>query len=512
MPQLSAPGVVCAAASWVFAWLPSLLPGGTVIQGVSLGVSAAVGYAIGVAVAGGVQAARRRRSQSQQAGRGAQQTGWVPALAAGCALVALASGAWLVGGLNGQADVVGAPQYTVDWVIASAFGLTTFAALLLISRGLRAVARGISRVLPTRWPPTAKVGVSGLVTLGMVGLLTAMGIAGMRMTFDRIDASTQGQAAPTAPTRSGSPASLVSFESLGRQGREFVTQGSDQASIRTYAGLASASDIKQRAELAVADMLRAGGAQAPIWIGITTTGNGFVDPAAAQTAEAATGGQAALVAMQYSTLPSWLSFLVDQDSAREAGSAMYLALARAREQLPADQRPRLFLYGESLGAFGSAAPFAGMTAEEITQRIDGALWVGPPAATRPVSEWTYSGAPPVWQPVIDEGRRVRYAASPASTQAPPGEGPWLAPRILVLQNPTDPVVWFTPALVWRPAPWLADPRGPGVQPGTRWMPVLFFLQVALDLPQAVEMPSGLGHDYAAALPTAWQQILAEQGS
>ena len=38
-------------------------------------------------------------------------------------------------------------------------------------------------------------------------------------------------------------------------------------------------------------------------------------------------------------------------------------------------------------------------------------------------------------------------------------------------------------------------------------PAIFFLQVALDLPQAVNYPSGYGHNYADALPAAWQQIL-----
>ena len=55
---------------------------------------------------------------------------------------------------------------------------------------------------------------------------------------------------------------------------------------------------------------------------------------AAQAAEDAAGGRAALVAIQYSTLPSWLSFLVDQEAAKSAGVALYDALAAARDALP----------------------------------------------------------------------------------------------------------------------------------------------------------------------------------
>lgn len=508
MRRLSVTGVVVASASWVFAWLPSLLPSGTVLHGVALGLSAAVGYALGVAIAAVGRGFRRNRRTTPQP---PERNRIGVAVAVVAALLALASGIWLSGGLATQAESMGAPEYSVAWAIASGIGLAVFAVLLLSARGVRHVTNRFARSLPRSWPVVATRGLSATVTLALMALLVTLSLVGLRSVFDRIDASAADQSAPSSPTRSGSSASLIPFDTLGRQGRDFVTQGAQPDSIRTYAGLESAADPKSRAELAVADMLRAGGAQAPIWVGITTTGNGFVDPVATDAADAATQGQAALVAMQYSTLPSWLSFLVDQGGAKEAGTELYRALATARDQLPADQRPRLILYGESLGAFGSAAPFIDMSVEEIAQRIDGALWVGPPAATQPVSDWTYSGAPPVWEPVIDDGRQVRYAATTSAVESPPGEGPWLVPRILVLQNATDPVVWFSPSLVWRPAQWLADPRGPGVQSGTRWLPLLLFVQVALDLPQAVGMPSGYGHDYTDALLPAWRQVLNEQG-
>ncbi|MDQ1246069.1 MAG: hypothetical protein QG597_436, partial [Actinomycetota bacterium] len=86
----------------------------------------------------------------------------------------------------------------------------------------------------------------------------------------------------------------------------------------------------------------------------------------------------------------------------------------------------------------------------------------------------------MWQPELAEGRVARYAASDTATaDPPPAAAPWPNPHILVLQNPTDPVVWFAPQLLWSDPAWLADPRGPGMTTHTRWTPVLFFLQVAL---------------------------------
>jgi uncharacterized membrane protein len=412
-----------------------------------------------------------------------------------------------------QASSIGAPQFAARWLAATSVGLLVALLLIGTARGVRLLTEWVARVSLRR------LGKRGSPRLAQVIAVVAMSIAGvalvagagqaMRVVFDRVDASTAGQVAPTSSTRSGSPASLVAWDSLGAQGRDFTSGGSDASTIRAYAGLASAPDASVRAELAVADMIRAGGAEAGVWIGITTTGNGYIDPVAAATAEEVAAGRAALVAIQYSTMPSWLSFLVDQSAAAEAGTALYAALDEARATLPPDQRPRLVLYGESLGAFGSPAPFAGLKPEQVGERIDGALWVGPPAATDPITGWTYSGQSPVWQPVLDSGRVARYAASlPTTTEPPPTAAPWPYPRILVLQNPTDPVVWFTPGLLWRDPAWLADPRGPGVPPQVRWTPVLFFLQVALDLPQAVDYPSGYGHNYSDALRPAWEQILA----
>ena len=524
MRRLSNTGVVFAAGAWMFAWLPSLLPGGTVLHGVSLGVLAAVGYAVGTTLEALVRLARRGTAGEKQANAAVEAPANTPqpravkrhrrlsiggAVAVAAAVFALVSGAWLVNGVNAQAQQVGAQGLSVGWVLATVVGVATFAVLLAAARGLRRLTQAFTAKFSRRAPATLAKPAAVVSTVVIVVGALAASYGALQIAFNRIDSNTAGQSAPAAATRSGSPASLIPFDTLGRQGRAFVTEGSDEETTRIFAGLESAPSPQARAELAVDDLLRAGGAQAPVWVGVTTTGNGFIDPAAAQAAEDATDGAAALVAIQYSTLPSWVSFLVDQNSAREAGVALYEAMSAARAALPEDQRPRLILYGESLGAFGSAAPFQGMTPEQITERVDGALWVGPPAATEPVSGWTAEGVPPIWQPIVDAGRWVRYAASPPATAEPPGDGQWLSPRILVLQNPTDPVVWFSPNLVWRPAAWLQNPRGPGVQEGTRWAPVLFFLQVGLDLPQAVGMPSGVGHDYTDALPEAWRQVLAQ---
>lgn len=517
--------------TWVVAWLPSLLPLGSVLQGVVCGLLAAIGYGIGASAAATARVVSRqpRRRPEPRGDRGgpAATPRWYRFCAGAAAAVAILAGWPLSGGLRVQAVQLGAPQLAVNALVATVIGVLLAALLVLAGRGLRAASRRFARLFqrglrqggspgstssPALAPGPLALLLGALATTLTVGAVVALGLFATWESFARIDASTSGQRPPADPSRSGSAASLIAFNTLGREGRDFVSQGTPATSIRAFAGLTSAATDDERAELAVRDMLRAGGADAPIWIGITTTGNGQIDPVAAQAAEDAAGGRAALVAIQYSTLPSWLSFLVDQEAAKSAGVALYDALAAARDALPpandtTTPRPKLILYGESLGAYGSPAPFAGLDPAQVASRIDGALWVGPPASTDPITGWTYAGQPPVWQPIVGGGRTARYAASTGAAAQPPGDGSWPTPRILVLQNPTDPVVWFAPGLIASRPEWLTGQRGPGVQPGTRWTPVLFFLQVAMDLPPAVGMPSGSGHSYADALPAAWRQVL-----
>jgi uncharacterized membrane protein len=500
----SATGAVVGSLFWIIAWLPSLLPLGTVLQGAAIGTTAAVGYGLGTAgsAIGHLVSGRHSATPADTPAKRPVRR-WVALVAVAAALLA---GLPLSRSLADQATEVGAPTLAPSWLLSSLIGLLVVALLVAFGRGCRALSRWSARRLWRRTGAAAQT-LGALTTVVAGVLLVAVSVAAMGLVFDRIDTSEAGQTAPTSTTRSGGPGSLISWASLGHEGRKFVTGGATQTTIRTFAGLGSADSPQARADLAVADLLRAGAATKRTWIVISTTGNGQIDPVAAEAAEAATGGDVALVATQYSTLPSWLSFLTDQAAAGSAGQALLTAANQARATLPVASRPRLVLYGESLGASGSAQSFAGMTPEQVTAQIDGALWVGPPASAQPITGWTAEGTPPRWQPTVGGGAVVRYAATAAAAAAPPGDLPWGPKRLLVLSNPTDPVVWFDQRLIFSRPDWLDDPRGPGVAVGTAWTPLLFFLAIAFDLPPAGGMPSGVGHDYADALPAAWRQVL-----
>ena len=135
------------------------------------------------------------------------------------------------------------------------------------------------------------------------------------------------------------------------QGRNFVgmgptleeLRGSPDGPPRSRCGRTSgwprAADVGERAELAVRELERAGGFDREVLVVVTTTGTGWVDPAASDSLEYEFNGDTAMVAMQYSYLPSWLSFLVDQVKARDAGRALFDAVYGEWAQLPPDVSP-----------------------------------------------------------------------------------------------------------------------------------------------------------------------------
>src|SRR4029077_10682329 len=236
--------------------------------------------------------------------------------------------------------------------------------------------------------------------------------------------------APTSKLRSGGPQSLDSWESLGHQGRVFVSAGPTVEKltkfngkpaiepIRAYAGLHSAPGIKATADLAARELLRTGGLQRAVVAVATTTGTGWINEAEASALEYMYNGNTAIVSMQYSFLPSWLSFLVDKENARHAGQALFEAVDRLVRELPEAQRPKLVVFGESLGSFGGEAPF--MSLNNVLARSDGALFSGP---TFQNTIWTDLTATrdrgsPEWLPIYDDGGNVRFVARPDDLNRP----------------------------------------------------------------------------------------------
>jgi uncharacterized membrane protein len=328
----------------------------------------------------------------------------------------------------------------------------------------------------------------------------------------------EGARQPTVSTRSGGPGSLVGWDTLGREGRKFTGTGPTAADIsgftgkpalapiRAYAGLESAGTTEARAALAVSDLERAGGFDRGYLVVATTTGSGWVDPAAIDTVEYMTGGDSAIVAIQYSYLPSWISYLVDQKRAREAGRELFDAVYGRWSALPEAARPKLLVFGESLGSFGGETAFSGEY--DLRNRTSGAVFAGPPNFNTLFRDFTDdrdAGSPEI-APVFRNGRTVRFDDQPGSP-VEPASAPWNPPRTLYLQHPSDPIVWWSPRLLLSEPDWQREPPGHDVLGAMVWIPFISFWQVTADLPFATEVPAGHGHKYTTEYVDAWANVL-----
>jgi uncharacterized membrane protein len=280
--------------------------------------------------------------------------------------------------------------------------------------------------------------------------------------------------------------------------------------IRAYAGLNSAETPEARAKLALEELQRVGAFSRSVLIIVTPTGTGWVDPAGIDPVEYLHDGDVASVAIQYSYLPSWMSLLVEPSYGAEAARALFQEVYGFWTRLPKDHRPKLYLYGLSLGALSSEQ--SAQLFEVLGDPFQGALWSGPPFASAWWAAITRARNPgsPAWLPRFRDGSFVRFT-SQTNALAIPGAH-WGPLRIVYLQYASDPITFFSHEILYSQPDWMAQPRGPDVSPELRWYPVVTFLQLVLDVAMATTSPMGYGHVYAPEhYVDAWMEVTDVQG-
>lgn len=121
------------------------------------------------------------------------------------------------------------------------------------------------------------------------------------------------------------------------------------------------------------------------------------------------------------------------------------------------------------------------------------------------------GTPEV-QPRYDNGRTVRFSEAVTSDDvARIAEPPWDGTRVLFLQHPSDPVVWWSPDLLFTRPDWLVEPPGQDRTAAMSWYPVVTFWQVSADLTDAESMPGGHGHNYGDIVLDGWAAVAPPEG-
>ncbi|MFI8279298.1 alpha/beta hydrolase [Streptomyces sp. NPDC085929] len=520
--RFTLPGCWGALLLACLSFTPSLLPRGGVLQGLICGISAAIGYGLGVV------AAYVWRAFADREARSPSRRSWLVLLVSAIVLfgVSFGLGQYWQHQIRRLMDVT---DYSALATVACPFvAALVFLLLLLAGRGLRALYRRASGLLG-RWIGMRAARVVGWILVAALawaafsGLLLSGIVNAANEAFSLRDNETpEGVHQPTSMLRSGGPDSLVPWDSLGYQGRAFTGSGPSaqsigafthrtaQEPIRAYAGLQTSDDTETRAARAVADLERAGGFARKNLLVMTTTGSGWVDPAAVDSYEYLANGDAASVAIQYSYLPSWMSYLVDQSKAREAGRDLFDAVYDKWSKLPQDRRPRLFVAGESLGSFGGETAFSGEA--DLRNRTAGTLFAGPPnfnTLFRKFSDHRDAGSPEI-EPVYREGRTVRFTYDPTAGISPT-DRPWDGTRVLYLMHPSDPIVWWSPKLALSEPDWIGEQPGSDVLGSMFWIPFVTFWQVTADLPFATGVPDGHGHTYKASYVDAWNATMRPEG-
>jgi len=403
---------------------------------------------------------------------------------------------------------------------------------LAVTLALVGVARGES-ALSGRAAKVAATVIGGRPqdhrSLGRLGLFAVLGAAGWgavilvnRMLTKPGNAIDRAHTEPPPfPEVTGSPESTIPWSDQSRESARWLsmTLRADaianvmdepaQQPIRVYSPLNSAVTAEERATLLLAEIDRTHALEKSAFALFSPTGSGYINGIACETFEYLTRGDCASAGIQYSVLPSALS-LTKVDLATHQNRIVVNGIVARLMAIPADNRPKFYLFGESLGSQVSEEMFVGqgMTGPSGIG-LDAAVWIGTPAATK-------------WWRELWGTRTVANAPriGPESAYLPRGIRDWhaLPPqerarvRFLFLKNGDDPIPKFGATVLWRRPDWLgpSDRRPPGAPRGTRWMPVTTFVMTFLDLQNALVPIPGVfdegGHDYRREVPEAVRTV------
>lgn len=305
------------------------------------------------------------------------------------------------------------PPGATYWWVAAAW------ALLVIGIGLAlaSAARRLRRALAARWRDAS----GGW--RGTPGRLFATVLLGAALTT----AAAAPPGALDVLRKDLSPSHVMLLESPVGASRAFVRA---EEVATPEAG----------AELAVDRLVAEGGLERPAILIVLPTGSGWVNAVAVNALEVELGGEVAVVSAQYDNLPSWWSFLIDQEPARRSARALVGDVLDRVQALPPEQRPDVYLYGESLGALAGQDALAAVP----QQAVCGAIWAGAPGGA-------VSGHP----------------------------------RERILRNADDPVAHLSvDSALERPQDW-----------PTLWLPGLSYATTVLDLGASLAPRPGHGHQY-----------------
>ena len=183
-------------------------------------------------------------------------------------------------------------------------------------------------------------------------------------------------------------------------------------------------------------------------------------------------------------------------------------LSRALGQRPADRRPRVVHFGESLGAWTSQDAFAHRGTQGLLDAgVDRAIWIGTPYMSRWKQEVLHDDRPDVDRSLV--GRLNDFgkleALDPEARRRL---------RYVMITHANDAVGHFGLGLLVRAPAWLgpAAARAATVPGAQQWRSATTFVQTLVDMKNAANVIPGQfeakGHDYRADLARFVHEVYA----
>jgi uncharacterized membrane protein len=412
---------------------------------------------------------------------------------AGCVMGALAGAAYgehAMTSLTGRrlsAALPGGPQLWKLAGHAAALGLLASAGVSFYGRGMRRIEAGASTPAPILESDEATRWTTSFVSGGPESLVPweTLGREGRRHALSPVRPQTLVDPPPGAPD--------LSIETVMREAAKATP-------IQVYVSLDSAPGARERVDLALAEMDRTGAFDRSLIMLVSPTGTGYVNYVAVAAAQYLTRGDVASVTMQYSKRPSPLS-LTKVKGAREQNRLLWLRILERLRDRPPSQRPRVVVFGESLGAHTSQDAFLhwGTLGPEALG-IDRGLWIGTPYG----SGWMHEVTGP---DRLDVDRDTVAVVNDFGQLEALGADRRSRLRYVLVSHDNDGVTKFGADLLATAPAWLgvdrpqpevvpgASPRG--IPPEMRWRPITTFFQSLVDMKNA-QIPGAYrawAHDY-----------------
>lgn len=372
----------------------------------------------------------------------------------------------------------------------------------------------LSRIMVRRVgvPPTTARYTGNALAAGIwaLGVRAAYGtVIGGLTRYDRV-VDPGFDRPPETSNRSGSPNSHIPWSRLGRQGRRFITntptaddieavmgEPAIAEPVRVFVGYDSARTAEDRVALAIAELRRTSAFDRSLLIVSAPAGTGYVNTLPMEVADFALLGDCASVSVQYARLPSLLALQQTPSGANHHR----LLLEAIKEELAdrsEDDRPRVVVYGESLGSWAGQDAFIGSAIGSLDNLgVDKAFWVGTPY----YSKWRREALAPGGAPegTVEQINSVNELRASPKTR-----------RVTLLTHYNDPIDRINASVFLREPDWLTEnPRKPGISPNQEWMPVGTALQSIVDAVNATNPTPGVfratGHDYRLDLPRVTTQ-------